>query len=249
MKKIKAILMSAIICGLCCSCNGNSTTATTTEKEETTSYITETTAETTAVATTAKVTDTTTAPIEVVAERTEENEKTEIVLESIGTFFGELPLPEEFVATAGKHLLHYDRFSYLITLYSDFITSESAPECFDDEFSYIYTPEDLSCAGRELTSDDIKRISVGEQIGGLLVEKASIDFCLELESSGAYSTNPESAFLELSGSTELKGIVIENNDSKFYVYHDSVVESEFPFINIGETGFSAAFDSIGVHNS
>lgn len=185
----------------------------------------------------------------VVAERTEENEQTEIFLESIGTVFGELPLPEDFVATAGKHLLHYDRFSYLITLYSDFITSESAPERFDNDFSYIYTLEDLSCAGRELTSDDIKRVSVGEQIGGLLVEKASIDFCLELESSGAYSTHPESAFLELSGSTELKGLVIKSNDPKFYVYRDSIVESEFPFINIGETGFSAAFDSIGIHNS
>ena len=60
MKKIKAILMSAIICGLCCSCNSNTTTAPTTEKEETIS-VAETTAETTAVTTTAKVTTTTSA--------------------------------------------------------------------------------------------------------------------------------------------------------------------------------------------
>lgn len=178
-----------------------------------------------------------------------ENKKTEIVLENIGSFCGELPLPEDFVATVGKHILHYDQFSFLVTVCSDLITSESAPECFDDKFSYIYTLEELSYAGRELTSENIKKISVGDQIGGLFVDKASIDFCLEIESSGAYSTYPESAFLELSGSTKLSGIVIENNDSKFYVYRDSIVESEFPFINIGETGFSASFDTIGLHNS
>ncbi len=62
MKKIKAILMSAIICGLCCSCNSNTTTVPvqTSETEETTLPVSETTAVTTAVTTTAK-TETTTA--------------------------------------------------------------------------------------------------------------------------------------------------------------------------------------------
>lgn len=186
---------------------------------------------------------------ETVAESVNETEKTEIVLENIGTFYGELPLPKDFAAVPGSHLLHYDNFSYLKTLYSDFITSESVPERFDDEFSYIYYQEELGRHGREITPEDTKKVSVGDQIGGLIVDKASIDFYFELYSYGGYLNYPKSAYLELSGSTKLRGIVIENNDSKFYVYRDSIEESGFPFINLGETGFSAAFDSIGLHNS
>ena len=87
MKKIKAILMSAIICGLCCSCNSNTTTATTptSETEETTPYAPETTAETTAVTTNAK-TETTTAITTTTTTATEKTYSTDPVNVPIDEF-------------------------------------------------------------------------------------------------------------------------------------------------------------------
>lgn len=172
------------------------------------------------------------------------------------SIYGYLQLPVDIIPTIGHHIIQYNGYVFLNPMYSELITSKMKPEYFNDNNSVISDfwddpgkeilgdPSDVS----DLTDYFIK-ISVGDQFGDLTVKNAGFEYELIIDDNDSYGGSPVSAFLNLSGSVSLKGIVFRNDNLRFYIYTDSIKNNTFPFLNVGSCGFCKAFESIGIANN
>lgn len=154
------------------------------------------------------------------------------------------PFPEDFFPEYRRYTFVYTGFTFQDTDYSELITSLGNPELFDDEFSYIgYRPY----VGREFDSSAIRKISVGDRFGDLTVEDARFSFEARFD-HGTAGTAPESGYVKLGGSVTLKGVAVKDTDILFYVDPDSIRETEFPFLNLGNRIPIISGDGIGLYS-
>lgn len=157
------------------------------------------------------------------------------------------PYPDDFVPDYGWYTFLYSGYTFSKSSYYDFFTSIGNPELFDDKFSYIGTRAEV---GRNFDPSSVRKISIGDKIGGFIVEDATFAIkahFIQGRSHGVYDTCPQSAYVKLSGSVTLKGIAVKKTNICFYVYTDSIRETEFPFLNMGSRGFSISADGIGLY--
>ena len=155
------------------------------------------------------------------------------------------PFPEDFFPEYRRYTFEYVGYTFQDIGYFELITSIQNPEFFDENFNYV--GEQL-VHGKEFEPSDIRRISVGDEIGDLTVENAAFSFEARFD-YGSAGTSPKSGFLKLAGSVTLTGILIKDSDIIFFVYPDSIQENKFPFLNLGGSRTTMiSTDEVGLYS-
>ncbi len=165
-------------------------------------------------------------------------------LAGIGVLNYYFPFPEDFFPEYGRYTFVYTGFTFQDIDYSELITSIQNHELFDNEFSYI---GNRPVKGKEFDPSSIRKISPGDQFGNLTVEDANFSFDVRLD-HGCGNNAPQSGYVKLGGSVTLKGVAVKETDILFYVYPDSIRETEFPFLNLGNRSTMVSADGLGLYS-